>query len=53
LEMISSLPEPLPAVVPIHWLIRNPDSFCKKLRVLRPNVNCVVPVKGEPLKGYE
>jgi L-ascorbate metabolism protein UlaG (beta-lactamase superfamily) len=52
LKMIMDLPEPLPTIVPMHWLIRNPKSFCKKLKDLRPNVNCIVPSDGEPLKGY-
>ncbi|MFW9786510.1 MAG: MBL fold metallo-hydrolase [Candidatus Thorarchaeota archaeon] len=53
LEMIKNLVDPLPTVVPMHWLMRNPKSFCKNLRNIRPEVNCVVPSDGEPLKGYE
>lgn len=53
LEMIMNLPDPLPTIVPMHWLMRSPESFCKKLSELRPGVNCVVPSNGEPLKGYE
>lgn len=53
LEMIMNLSEPLPTIVPMHWLLKNPESFCRKLRDVRPDVNCVVPLNGEPLKGYE
>jgi L-ascorbate metabolism protein UlaG (beta-lactamase superfamily) len=53
LKMIMNLTEPLPIVVPMHWLMRNPQSFCKKLRETRPEINCIVPSIGEPLKGYE
>ena len=53
LDMIMSLQGPLPMIVPMHWLVRNPESFCKKLRNERPDIRCIVPSKGEPLKGYE
>jgi len=53
LEMIVNLPEPIPMIVPMHWLMKNPESFCKKLHDIRPDVNCFVPSKGEPLKGFE
>ncbi|MFX1605058.1 MAG: MBL fold metallo-hydrolase [Promethearchaeota archaeon] len=52
-EMIMNLQEPLPTIVPMHWFLRSPKSFCKKLRDMKPNVNCVVPANGEPLKGYQ
>jgi L-ascorbate metabolism protein UlaG (beta-lactamase superfamily) len=51
-EIVMNLQKPLPTIVPMHWLIRNPKSFCKKLKDLRPNVNCIVPSDGELLKGY-
>lgn len=53
LEMIMNLQEPLPTIVPMHWLMRSPKSFCKKLHDMKPDVNCVVPSNGEPLKGYQ
>ncbi|MGY5863432.1 MAG: MBL fold metallo-hydrolase [Candidatus Thorarchaeota archaeon] len=53
LSLIQSLSEPLPIVVPMHWLIRSPAGFCKKLKATVPNANCVVPVKGECLVGFE
>jgi L-ascorbate metabolism protein UlaG (beta-lactamase superfamily) len=53
IEVIRNLPNPLPTVIPMHWLIRNPKSFCKKLRKELPQVNCIVPVTGEKIKGFE
>lgn len=52
LDMIMNLQEPLPTIVPMHWLVRSPKSFCKKLKDMKPNANCIVPSDGEPLKGY-
>lgn len=52
LDMIQKLPDPLPTIVPMHWLLRSPEGFCKKLHNARPHVNCIVPSTGEPLKGY-
>jgi L-ascorbate metabolism protein UlaG (beta-lactamase superfamily) len=52
LDMILNLPDPLPTIVPIHWLLRSPDGFCKTLHNARPDVNFIVPTKGEPLKGF-
>ena len=53
LEMIVNLPEPFPTIVPMHWLMKNPGSFCKKLQELRPDAKCIIPSDGDPLKGYE
>ncbi|MHA1963268.1 MAG: MBL fold metallo-hydrolase [Candidatus Thorarchaeota archaeon] len=53
LEMISNLKEPLPTIVPMHWLIRSPESFCRKLHEVKSDVSCIVPSKEEPLNGYE
>ncbi len=36
-------------IVPMHWLIRNPKSFCKKISERFPEIECVVPVKGKYL----
>jgi len=53
LNMIKKLSEPLPTIVPMHWLMRSPKSFCKKLRESKPEITCIIPSNGEPLKGYE
>jgi len=53
LKMVQSLSSPLPTIVPIHWLFRSPEGFCKKLSLVLPNAQCVIPQNGKPLKGYE
>jgi L-ascorbate metabolism protein UlaG (beta-lactamase superfamily) len=49
-KMVMNLADPKPVIVPMHWLFRNPTSFCKKLRNQMPEIKCVVPIVGEPLK---
>lgn len=34
-------------VIPMHWLVRKPKTFCKKLRVRFPEIQCIVPEKGK------
>lgn len=53
LSMIKNLEDPIPTIVPMHWLLRNPREFCKKLMQTVPDANCIVPIKKEPLKGFE
>jgi len=53
LNFIQQLSEPLPTIVPMHWVFRNPRGFCKKVTETVPNANCIVPTKGEPLKGFD
>ena len=38
--------KPLPTIVVMHWTIRNPQNFCKKLSKAFSNVRCIVPKKG-------
>ncbi len=52
LDMILNLPNPLPTIVPMHWLLRSPEGFCQTLLNARPDVNCIIPATGEPLKGF-
>jgi len=49
LKMISSLDNPKPVIVPMHWLLRKPSGFCKKLHQQIPDAKCIVPTVGEPL----
>ena len=49
LKMVKDLQEPRPTIVPIHWLFRKPEGFCKKLREQIPDVKCVVPSVGDSL----
>ena len=53
LDMILNLPAPLPTIVPMHWLLRSPDGFCKTLHNARPDASFIVPTNGEPLKGFD
>jgi L-ascorbate metabolism protein UlaG (beta-lactamase superfamily) len=50
LKMITELQEPRPTIIPMHWLFRNPTSFCKKLNQKIPEIKCLVPVAGESLE---
>lgn len=50
LKMVVGLEEPRPTIIPMHWLMRNPSSFCKKLHEQMPEVKCVIPVDGKPLE---
>ena len=34
-------------IVPIHWLVRRPASFCRKLVERFPEIQCIVPEKGK------
>lgn len=37
------------AVVPMHWLMRNPSKFCRQMSDRFPEIRCHVPVKGAAL----
>ncbi len=41
--------QPLPTIVVIHWVIRNPNSFCERLSKEFPDARCIVPEIGELL----
>ena len=49
-KMVQSLTEPRPVIVPMHWLIRNPQKFCEKLSQMMPDIKCIVPIEGEHLR---
>ncbi len=49
LKELGSFKQPLPIIVPIHWLIRNPSKFCTKLTNYFPKSQCIVPKVGEYL----
>jgi L-ascorbate metabolism protein UlaG (beta-lactamase superfamily) len=34
-------------VIPMHWLVRNPEKFCRQLSERFPEIQCRVPVKGK------
>jgi L-ascorbate metabolism protein UlaG (beta-lactamase superfamily) len=49
LKELQGFSQPLPVIVPIHWLWRSPKKFCKKLQEAFPGSRCVVPEDGTPV----
>jgi L-ascorbate metabolism protein UlaG (beta-lactamase superfamily) len=49
IEELKSFNSPLPTIVPMHWVFRNPKSFCERLKREIPDVTCIVPTKNEIL----
>lgn len=49
LSELRKFERPLPTVVVMHWVFRNPRSFCRRLSEEFPDVRCIVPEKGELL----
>jgi L-ascorbate metabolism protein UlaG (beta-lactamase superfamily) len=49
LKELEKFTKPLPIIVPMHWLWRNPKGFCKKLTKEFPNAKCIVPKNGEKI----
>ncbi|MHA2423615.1 MAG: MBL fold metallo-hydrolase [Candidatus Thorarchaeota archaeon] len=39
----------LPRIIPMHWLFRNPNGFCKKVQESTENISCNVMRKGTTL----
>lgn len=49
IEEVEKFEAPLPVVVPMHWILRSPQEFCKKFSERLPQAKCIVPVQGEIL----
>ncbi len=49
LKELKSFSQPLPIIIPMHWLLRSPSGFCKKLKTVFPNSHCIVPKDGETI----
>jgi L-ascorbate metabolism protein UlaG (beta-lactamase superfamily) len=49
LKMVENLDDPLPIIVPMHWLFRNPSGFCEMVHQMAKRILCVVPKAGELL----
>ncbi len=47
IKELRKFKKPLPTIIPMHWLWRNPKGFCKKLTKEFPQAKCIVPKKGE------
>jgi L-ascorbate metabolism protein UlaG (beta-lactamase superfamily) len=45
-EQLGKFDTPLPAVVPMHWLLRMPKSFCILFHKRYPSGKCVIPEDG-------
>ncbi len=48
-EELKHFEVPLPTVVPMHWLLRSPKGFCKRLTTEVPEARCIIPQKGQLL----
>jgi L-ascorbate metabolism protein UlaG (beta-lactamase superfamily) len=46
---LKKFDHPLPIIVVMHWMFRNPYSFCESLSKEIRGVRCIVPEKGELL----
>ncbi len=44
---IIKFADPKPIIIPIHWVIRNPSSFCRKLSNSVDGIKCQVPQVGQ------
>jgi L-ascorbate metabolism protein UlaG (beta-lactamase superfamily) len=49
LDELMKFGDPKPIIIPIHWLFRNPNSFCHKLRKNIEGIICQVPETGQTL----
>ena len=46
IKELKKFTKPLPTIIPMHWLWRNPDGFCKNLTKEFPEAKCIIPKKG-------
>ena len=50
IKELKKFKKPLPIIVPMHWLLRSPRGFCKKLtREFPKTARCIVPKDGEKI----
>lgn len=49
IDELKKFHKPLPTVVVMHWVFRNPHGFSKKLTKEMPEARCIVPKKGRLL----
>ncbi len=49
IKELKKFKKPLPTIIPMHWLWRNPRGFCNNLTKEFPEVKCIVPKKGEKI----
>jgi L-ascorbate metabolism protein UlaG (beta-lactamase superfamily) len=46
---LAKFENPPSTIVPMHWLLRSPKGFCKKISKAYPQMNCIIPKKGEAI----
>jgi L-ascorbate metabolism protein UlaG (beta-lactamase superfamily) len=46
---LRNFKKPLPIIVVMHWVFRDPNKFCKRLSIEFPGTRCIVPHKGQLL----
>lgn len=49
LAELAKFDRPLPKIVLMHWVFRNPEKFCKRFKTVFPDSKCVVPKRGQAL----
>lgn len=49
LEELAKFDQPLPNIVLMHWVFRNPKNFSKRFKNVFPDSKCVVPKSGQVL----
>ena len=49
IDELKKFDKPLPTIIPMHWVLRNPSGFCKLLQREIPEAICVVPEKNSIL----
>jgi L-ascorbate metabolism protein UlaG (beta-lactamase superfamily) len=47
LKELENFKRPLPTIITMHWLWRNPRGFCKRLKLKFPDSRCIVPKDSE------
>jgi L-ascorbate metabolism protein UlaG (beta-lactamase superfamily) len=47
LSELKRFDHPLPTIVWMHWVFRDPHRFSERLSTMFPRARCIVPVKGE------
>ncbi len=50
LNELAKFDKPLPNIVLMHWVFRNPKNFCKRFKTVFPDSRCIVPKRGQPLQ---
>jgi L-ascorbate metabolism protein UlaG (beta-lactamase superfamily) len=49
IKELKKFKKSFPIIVPMHWLLRSPKGFCKKLTKEFPEAKCIIPKNGEKI----